>query len=198
LKIKKYSIIKIEGSEIMAENKKVEDENKKNKFIMKFLTFLSVIILIVVVLYLINYFFVQKSNIKINMSTDKQLVYITVSGKEELIATQKYVSDLNYTMRYDISKFTVFKYKEQDIYKFIDNERILVVVEKSINPIACIESNLDTEYNNCYIDIDNYTTQYYISSNGNTYKITIKYPGVDYGEDAKIRIQYMLNTFIIN
>ena len=182
----------------MAENKKVEDENKKNKFIMKFLTFLSVIILIVVVLYLINYFFVQKSNIKINMSTDKQLVYITVSGKEELIATQKYVSDLNYTMRYDISKFTVFKYKEQDIYKFIDNERILVVVEKSINPIACIESNLDTEYNNCYIDIDNYTTQYYISSNGNTYKITIKYPGVDYGEDAKIRIQYMLNTFIIN
>lgn len=169
---------------------------EKNTIIMKILVVLGVIVLIAAILYLMNYFFVEKSYLKINMSTDKKLEYITIEGEEELITTQKYVSDLNYSMRYDVDRFTVFKYKKQDIYKFVEDERILVVVEQSGLPSYCETSDLKMAYNNCYVKVDNYTEEFYISTNGRTYKITIKSPSTsEYEEGIKTRMDYMINSF---
>lgn len=181
----------------MVNNKKTKNKiYNKNEIIMKILVVLGVIVLIIAALYLMNYFFVKKSYLQINMSTDKRLEYITLEGDEELITTQKYVSDLNYTMRYDVNKFTVFKYKNQDIYKFLEDERILVVVEQSGLPSYCESSNLEMAYNNCYVKVDNYTEEFYISTNGRTYKITIKSPSTsEYEEGIKTRMDYMINTF---
>jgi len=176
-----------------------KDKSTRNTLIMQILVILGVIILCVTIVYLMNYFFVKKSYIKINMSTDKQLEYIKVDGNEELITTQKYVSDLSYTMRYDTNKFTVFKYKGQDIYRFKNNEKILVVVEKSVLPSTCSDATLDMEYNNCYIALDNYTDEYYISKNESTYKVTVKNPNTtDYENGVKTRIEYMIKSFEMN
>lgn len=176
-------------------NKKVE----KNNFIMKLLVFLGVIVLLCASIYLMNYFFVEKSYLKTNMSTDKKIEYITLEGQNELINTQKYVSDLNYSMRYDIDNFKVFKYKKQDIFKFLHNDAVLVVVEKSSLPNSCTASRIETGYNSCYVKKDDYTEEYYISTNGYTYKITIKSPNTsEYGEGVRTRISYMINSFIIN
>lgn len=167
-----------------------------NKLKMKALMVLGTGVLMIIVLYLMNYFFVEKSYLKINMSTDKQLDYITLEGEEELMTTQKFVSDLEYSMRYDVNKFTVFKYKKQDIYKFVEDERILIVVERSGLPKSCESSTLEMTYNNCYVKIDNYTEEYYVSTNGRTYKITIKSPSTsEYEEGIKARMNYMINTF---
>ena len=121
-------------------NKIINNSNKKNSkkkvtknaTIMKTLVVLGVIVLCFAIVYLMDYFFVLKNDIKINMSTDKQMVNLKVGNKQEVITTQKYVSDLDYSMRYDIDYFRVFKYKSQDIFKYLDAEKILVVVEKSI------------------------------------------------------------------
>lgn len=178
--------------------KKEEKKLNKNTVIMKILTFLGVVIFGFILIYLMYYFFVTKSDIKINMSTDKKLEYITIEGNEELIATQKYVSDLNYTMRYDINNFKVFKYKNQDIYKNLNDERVLVVVEKSNIPSNCVTTPAENEYNNCYIKVDDYTEEHYISTSAIIYKITIKTPGtVEYKEGVSTRINYMLNSFNI-
>ena len=165
---------------------------------MKILVFLGVVTLGFIVVYLMYYFFVKGSDIKVNMSTDKGIEFIMVEGKEELIVTQKYVSDLQYSMRYDIAKFRVFKYKEQDYYKNLDDERVLVIVEKTNAPSNCSTSTSDTEYINCYIKVDNYTDEHYISNNNKVYKITIKTPGTsEYEEGTNSRIDYMLKTFNI-
>lgn len=170
-----------------------------NSFVMKTLVFLGVAIFCFILIYLMYHFFVEKSDIKINMSTDKQMEYITLEGEKELIMTQKFVSDLSYSMRYDISEFKVFKYKKQDIYKNLNDERVLVVVEKSTLPTNCTKITSQTEYNNCYVRIDDYTEYYYISSNSKVYKITIKSPGTtEYKEGAKTRINFMLKSFVIN
>ena len=181
----------------ISNNKNLNKNNlNKNTAKMKLLMVLGTVILIIAVLYLMNYFFVEKSYLKINMSTDKQLDYITLEGEEELMTTQKFVSDLEYSMRYDVNKFTVFKYKKQDIYKFVEDERILIVVERSGLPKSCESSTLEMTYNNCYVKIDNYTEEYYVSTNGRTYKITIKSPSTsEYEEGIKARMNYMINTF---
>lgn len=182
-------------------NNKTQKEEKKlnkNTIIMKTLTFLGVVIFGFILIYLMYYFFVMKSDIKINMSTDKKLEYMTIEGNEELIATQKYVSDLNYTMRYDINNFKVFKYKTQDIYKNLNDERVLVVVEKSNIPANCVTTPAENEYNNCYIKVDDYTEEHYISTSAIVYKITIKTPGTtEYKEGVSTRINYMLDSFNI-
>lgn len=182
-------------------NNKTQKEEKKlnkNTIIMKTLTFLGVVIFGFILIYLMYYFFVMKSDIKINMSTDKKLEYMTIEGNEELIATQKYVSDLNYTMRYDINNFKVFKYKTQDIYKNLNDERVLVVVEKSNIPANCVTTPVENEYNNCYIKVDDYTEEHYISTSAIVYKITIKTPGTtEYKEGVSTRINYMLDSFNI-
>ncbi len=178
--------------------KVAEPIKKSNKFIMSFLIVLGVLILGFIIIYLMNYFFVERINLKVNISTDKKLEYITVAGNEELVSTQKYVSDLSYSMRYDINKFSVFKDKTQDIYKFLKDDRVLLVVEKSELPKNCTSSDLDLEYNNCIVNIDDYTSNYYITKDNVTYKITIKSLNVtDLKDEAEPKINYMLNNFEI-
>jgi len=185
---------------VVANSKEIKkDSTQTNTFVMKTLVFLGVVIFCFILIYLMYHFFVEKSDIKINMSTDKQMEYITIEGEKELIMTQKFVSDLAYSMRYDISEFEVFKYKSQDIYKNLNDERVLVVVEKSTLPTNCTKVTSQTEYNNCYVKIDNYTEYYYVSLNNRVYKITIKTPGTtEYQEGAKTRISFMLNSFKMN
>jgi hypothetical protein len=176
-----------------------QDVIKKNNFIMDILVVLGIIVLGLTLVYLMNYFFVKKSYIKINMSTDKKIEYIMLEGQQELVTTQKYVSDLDYSMRYDVNNFKVFKYKKRDIYKFLHNDVVLVVVEKSVIPNSCTMSLLKTGYNNCYVQKDDFTEEYYISTNGVTYKITVKMPNTtEYKEGVRTRIDYMINTFVIN
>ncbi len=184
----------------MAKNKKIAKyDSEYMKFIMKVLTFGGVVILFVIAFLLSKYFFVDKSYIKVNMSTDKKLEYITIEGQEELIATQKYVSDLDYSMRYDIEKFKVLKAKNQDLYKFLNDERVMVFVSKADSPSNCTSTGLDNNYNNCFIRVDDYTEEYYISSNGITYKVMVRTPNTtEYQEGVRVRIQYMLNSFEMN
>lgn len=180
-------------------NTKKKDNIKKNNIIIKLLVALGVAILCFIIIYLMNHFFVKNSDIKINMSTDKKLVYLNINETEELITTQKYVSDLKYSMRYDVNNFTVFKYKEQDIFKVTGDERSLLVVEKSTVPEKCSETEINDEYSNCYIKLDDYTEEYYISDNGTTYKLTIKSPNTEaFDNDTRYRMDYMLKTFEMN
>ncbi|MBE5806326.1 MAG: hypothetical protein E7313_06470 [Clostridiales bacterium] len=177
----------------------MKDKSNRNSLIMNILVVLGVIVLCVIIVYLMNYFFVEKSHIKINISTDKKLEFIMVGEEDELVTTQKYVSDLNYSMRYITTEFTVFKYKEQDIYKNVNNDSILVVVEPSDLPSTCPSVELANEYNSCYLTIDNYTDEYYISNNNNIYKLTVKKPNAkDYTSFIKSEISYMINSFEIN
>lgn len=188
----------LKASGISKSQKEEINQNKTNKLIMSILTVLGVIILGFIILYLTNYFFVENNNLKVNISTDKKLEYLTIAGNEELISTQKYVSDLDYTMRYDIQNFSVFKHKEQDIYKFSKDERVLFVVEKSENPNNCLTSDLNIEYSNCLIEVDDYTSNYYITKNNSTYKITIKSLKIaDFPDEVKAKVNYMLNNFEI-
>lgn len=178
-------------------NNKLITKNKTSS--RKVLEVLAVIIFSFTIIYLTYHLFVEKSCIKINMSTDKKSEYIILEGEKELISTQKYVSDLGYSMRYDINKFNVFKYKEQDIYNFLYNNEVLVIVEKSNLPASCSVSLTEMGYNNCYIKQNKETDVYYISTNGKTYKITVKSPSsTEYEEGVKARISYMINSFKIN
>ncbi|MBQ8902392.1 MAG: hypothetical protein IJY87_04930 [Bacilli bacterium] len=170
----------------------------RNTIIMKILIFLGVVILCGIIIYLMNYFFVEKSYIKINMSTDKKLEYVMLNGKEELVTTQKYVSDLSYSMRYDVDNFMVFKYKSQDIYKYLTDEKILIIVEETMLPTTCSSGSLDMEYNNCYVKIDNYTEEHFISTNGRTYRLTVKTPNnTTLDKKLEDKINYMLSSFEI-
>ena len=178
-------------------DEKVED-TKKDTFIMKTLVFLGTVFLIATLVYLMYFFFVKHSDIKINMSTDKKVLYMTFNGEEELVTTQKYVSDLDYSMRYDVKKISVFKYKDQDIFKFNDAEKILVVVEHAKVPSNCTSAPLDNSYNSCTIAKDDYTLEYYISLDNKTFKITVKTPnGAREDETIQKRIDYMLYNFSI-
>lgn len=173
-------------------------EDKKNKP-NKFLVFLGVVVCLAISVYLMNYFFVEKNYIKINMSTDRKTEYITINGEDTLIFTQKYVSDLDYSMRYDTERIKVIKYKKYDIFKFIDAEKIFVMIEKSTIPDNCISSDIEFKYNNCAVKVDDFTEEYYISQNGKTFKITVKNPTKTTNDEIyKIIIDYMLNSFVIN
>ena len=176
-------------------NSNLKRNENKNVTIMKTLVVLGVIVLGFAIVYLMNYFFVLKNDIKINMSVDKQMVNIKINNKQEVITTQKYVSDLDYSMRYDINAFRVFKYKSQDIFKYLEAEKILVVVEKSTLPSTC-SNNSSNSYNSCVISVDNYTEEQYIKTNDTVYKLTIKKPNSsEYTSDIKSRIDYMISTF---
>ncbi len=176
-------------------NSNLKRNENKNVTIMKTLVVLGVIVLGFAIVYLMNYFFVLKNDIKINMSVDKQMVNIKINNKQEVITTQKYVSDLDYSMRYDINTFRVFKYKSQDIFKYLEAEKILVVVEKSTLPSTC-SNNSSNSYNSCVISVDNYTEEQYIKTNDTVYKLTIKKPNSsEYTSDIKSRIDYMISTF---
>ena len=189
----------------VSKNNKIENnskpEIKKNDeiektFGMKVLVFLGVVISCGICIYLMNYFFVEKSYIKINISTDKKVDTIKINNQSKAILTQKYVSDLNYSMRYDIDNFKVFKYKKQDIFKFLNAEKILVIVEKGTTPKNCSTSDNEV-YNSCMVTLDEYTKIYYVKeNNNNTYKITVKTPNTSSNDrNIKSRIEYMLQSF---
>ena len=189
------------NKKIKEEEEKIEEvsNEKPNIFLKKLLTFIGVLVLFIIIVFIMKYFFVDKSNIGINYSTDKKLEYITLEGEKELISTQKYISELGYNMRYDVERFKVFNYKNQDIYRFVDNERVLVLVEKSSLPSDCNAEPLENGYNNCYKYIDDTMDEYYISFNNKTYRIIIKTPGgKEFQEGVKVRINYMINSFGIN
>lgn len=181
-----------------SKNSKSNSDEIEKTFGMKVLIFLGVVVSLLICIYLMNYFFVKKSYLKINISTDKKVETIKIAGTNTTILTQKYVSDLGYSMRYDIDTFKVFKYKNQDMFKYINAEKILVIVEKGAAPQNCNRTNEEL-FNSCVVKIDNYTNEYYITSNNKTYKVTVKTPGSpNYTEDIKSRINYMLNSFEIN
>ena len=189
------------NKKIKEEEEKIEEvsNEKPNIFLKKLLIFIGVLVLFIIIVFIMKYFFVDKSNIGINYSTDKKLEYITLEGEKELISTQKYISELGYNMRYDVERFKVFNYKNQDIYRFVDNERVLVLVEKSSLPSDCNAEPLENGYNNCYKYIDDTMDEYYISFNNKTYRIIIKTPGgKEFQEGVKVRINYMINSFGIN
>ena len=176
-----------------------ESKNSKNTFIRKILVTLGVIVFFVIIVYLMNYFFVEHNDIKINMSTDKKVEFINIDGEDTLITTQKYVSDLKYSMRYDVNNFRVFKYREQDFYKYKDAEKVIVIVGKSVLPKSCTEEEDDNGYSKCTLEVDDYTEENYISFNGETYKITIKNPNNDvYRNKIKARVDYMIKSFEMN
>lgn len=172
-------------------------EKEPNKFIIKLMTFTGTVLLCLSAILLMKYFFVDKNNLGTNYSTDKQLMYITLEGQEELISTQKYMSDLGYNMRYDIERFSVFKYKNQDIYRFKDNFDVVVLVEKSEFPAFC-NKDYSLNINNCYKFIDDTKDEYYITNDKKTYRVLVKTPsGTEYKEGVRTRISYMINSFEI-
>ena len=190
------------------ENNNIENTNNikvkensfdKNKPLTKLLIFLGTIILGILIILVMKHFFVDKNNIGINYSTEKKLEYIVLDGEKELISTQRYVSDLGYNMRYDVERFKVFKYKNQDIYKFVENESVLVLVEKSSLPSDCSSKPLENGYSNCYKFIDETMDEYYITSNNKTYRVLVKTPvDTEYTKGVKVRISYMISTFTID
>ena len=176
-------------------NKNQKDNSKilKKSIVMKILVVLGVIVFCTSIFYLMNYFFVEHNDIKINMSTDKKVEFINIDGEDTLITTQKYVSDLEYSMRYDVNNFRVFKYRDQDFYKYKEAEKVIVIVGKSVLPKSCAQEESGNEYSKCTLEVDDYTEENYISLNGKTYKITIKNPNNDdYQNNVKARVDYML------
>ena len=187
----------------MAKNKpKISITSKKvtklprNTIIMKILVFLGVIILCFAILYLMNYFFVEHNDIKINMSTDKKVEFIDVDGNDKLITTQKYVSDLNYSMRYDINNFTVFKYHNQDFYKYKEEDKIIVIVETYKFTNNCTMETENQGYSKCTLTVDNFTEKTYYTQGKKTFKVTVKNPNTkDYEKNIKPLVEYMLKSF---
>ena len=168
----------------------------KNTIIMKILVFLGVIILCFAIIYLMNYFFIEHNDIKINMSTDKKVEFINIDGDDKLITTQKYVSDLNYSMRYDINNFIVFKYRDQDFYKYKDEDKIIVMVETSELPNNCTLETENQGYSKCTLIVDNFTEETYYTRDKKTFKITVKNPNTrDYEKNIKPLVDYMLKSF---
>ena len=179
---------------------KVKSSKKfpSNEFVMKVLLLVGMIFLGISLLRLMNYFFVKNSNLKVNMSTDKKVEYLTLNNKEELVTTKKYVSDLEYTMRYVTDSFKVFKYKKQDVYSFLDDYKVVLSVEKSELPKNCARAALDNEYSSCYVKLDSFTEEYYFSKDKTSYKITIKITDDKKNKEiANTEIKYMLNSFNI-
>ena len=169
-----------------------------NSFVAKALTFVGIAFLFMSLLYLINYFFVKKSNLTINISTDKKVEYLTIKKEETLIVTQKYVSDLDYSMRYDINSFKVFKYKDKDIFSFLRDCKIVLSIEKSTMPKNCAKTTFDNEYSSCYVKVDSFTQEYYFSKDKKVYKIVIKLSEDNKNKEvATTEINYMLNSFNI-
>lgn len=175
------------------------EDNQKNKIVMNLLIFLGILVLGFILICIMYYFFVKNSNIKINISTDKKVEYVTINGQKKLLASQKYISDLGYTMRYNVEEFKVLKYKNKDIYKNLKDEKLLITVEKPNAPLNCSVKNEDYEYNKCFLKIDNYNQEYNISSQNRFFKIIIKSSGFDnLNKETEEDINWMINSFRLN
>jgi hypothetical protein len=178
--------------------RKTSKKFPSNDFVMKALLLVGMVFLGLSLVRVMDYFFVKNSNIGINMSTDKKVEYLALNGKEELVTTKKYVSDLDYTMRYDTDNFRVFKYKKQDIYSFLNNYGVALSVEKADVPSNCARATLDNEYASCYVMVDHFTEEYYFSKDKVSYKITIKLSDDEKNKELlKNEVKYMLSSFNI-
>ena len=178
--------------------KNIEIEKKREIKLSKGLVILGTIILCVSLTLLSKYLFVDKSNIKDNYSTDKSIIYISIMGEDKLITTQKYISGLGYNMRYDNEKFKVFRYKNQDIYRFINNLDVVFSVEKAIIPEDCVYKSGSLGVVSCYKKISDTMEEYYLTTNNRTYKIFISCPNnYSFEEGVKVIIDYMIGTFEI-
>lgn len=174
-----------------------DNSSKKLNIYLKIVTIINVVLLCALSIYVMKYFFVDRNNIKMNYSTDKKLVYINVNDQEKLISTQKYISDVGYSMRYDIENFKVFKYKNQDIFKNIKNENVLILIERSDLSLDCNEVSEDGNYKSCNKTIDDSIKQILISSNNKSYKILVKDSGI-IDSLIKSEIDYMIKSFEVN
>lgn len=169
-------------------------EKTKKTFTMKFLILCGTVLFALAIINLMYYFFVKKNDIYINMSTDKQVNYIEVNNENTVILTQKYVSDLNYNMRYDMNLFRVFKFGSTDYYRYLEDESIIVSVEKSNKPSQCINNN-ESDRSDCYVFVDEYTEIYYLTNNNNIYKVTVKNVYNSGNEKLINEVKFMLNSF---
>ena len=98
--------------------------DKDKSFKKKLIIFISTILLVILIAGLIYYFFFKKLDLRNNISTDKQFETIEVDGKKEQLVTQKFISGLGYSMRYDVDSYQVFKYNDSDIYKNIKDNNV--------------------------------------------------------------------------
>jgi len=178
--------------------KKKSKKQQCSSLTKKIVLLLGVIALGFIIFWLVKILILDKNCEKVNISTDEKQEYIMLEGEQEKITTKKYISDLNYSMRYDIDSFKVIKYKGQDIYIFLYNDLVFLTVEKSIVPKTCSSSDLDISYSNCYIKVDNSIEEYYISLKDAAYKITVKSPNTtEYQEGIRKRITHMIDSFEI-
>lgn len=197
-KISENKDIKKEPEEKQIEEIDIDQKFENDKsFKKKFIIFVGTILFMAITVSLFYYFFFYRVNLKINISTEKQIEFLEVDGEKIQLTTQKFISDLKYSMRYDVDKFKVFKYQEQDIYKGVEDEDVLVVVEKSKVPTSCGENaSLKNSYNNCNILISSDTEEYYIYKDSDVYKITVKLPvGISYQKNYNEKITTMLDSF---
>ncbi len=165
----------------------------------KILILLCTIIVCAIVCYFIRDSFKDKGETKLNYSIEEKSETIILEGQEESITTKKYISDLKYSMRYDIDRFKVSKNNKQDVYTFIDNKDVVVFVEKSTLPNDCKKESFENGYNNCYKYIDETKEEYYVYDGDRVYKVKVKTPGgIEYSEGVKVRINYMINSFKMN
>ena len=184
-------------------NSKIKREKNYKVFdtqrpLTKFFLLMGTIIMCLLAILIMKHFFVDKSNITNNYSTDKRLVYVTIEGSEELVATQKYVSDSGYDMRYDVERFKVYRFRNQDVFKSLENDGLIMLIEKAILPADCNSDPLKTGYNSCYKYIDALKEEYFISVYDRVYKITVNIQSEnDYNNELKERIKYMISTFEI-
>lgn len=175
------------------------DNNIKGSTTKKIIITIGVILVLILIILLMYHFFVKKSYITCNYSTDKKIEYITLNGKQEVMTTQKYIGCTpDYTIRYDVDSFDVFKYKDEDIFKYKNNEGVAILIRETEYPTKC-DTSIDIDSITCHITEGDDKDIYYMSKDNKNYQIIVKTP--EYSELASSvnsRINYMLKTFAAN
>lgn len=198
--VEEIDVVEKEEESIHNENNVDEIFENDKSFKKRIILIVSTLLFVILIAFLMYYFFFQKADLQINISTDKKFEFVYFDNEKKQLITQKYISDLGYSMRYDIENFKVFKYQEQDIYKCTTNSDIVIKVEKTSLPSACSNSStsLNFSYNSCELlnALDN--KEYYLYDKNNIYKITLSLPDElrsqnNYGDI----IDRMLATFSI-
>ena len=161
------------------EKEEIEETFEKDKsFKKKLILIIGTTLFLILVIFLMYYFFFKKADLQINISTDKKFEFVYFNNEKTQFITQKYISDLGYSMRYDIENFKVFKYQDQDIYKCTTNSDIVIKIEKATLPSVCSKSSTTEKftYNSCEYLNDLANEEYYLYDKNNIYKITLSLP----------------------
>lgn len=180
----KEDFIKDNVEEVVEKNSiEKESEIEKNfendkSFKKKIILIIGTVFFLIIILCLMYYFFFKKADLQMNISTDKKFEFVYFNNEKTQFITQKYISDLGYSMRYDIENFKVFKYQDQDIYKCTTNSDVVIKVEKSTLPSACSNSPASEKftYNSCEFLNDLANEEYYLYDQEKIYKITLSLP----------------------